>query len=369
MTRRYSVLGEDLPGISYGSPTKPSYSTIIQQESAVVQESSHRIGTDCYAVGGIFWVSASQLDLLDIIHEILKTRGRVEILPSGYGETFFDVFSNDDKMTHHVTVNITEQSRRIYTEILQGVSEINLLIICKNTQIRNLYEDISNSLRKLCLPIIKWYYNGAGMELRHSSFPVVAPEVFSESFYPWLAEYGGAKGLGDSYLKSSSSVLIMLGEPGTGKSSWIANFLVTNGLSCTLSHDSKSLASDDFYQQFITDSNQVLVIEDADSLLADRSENPTMTKLLSTSDGLVRPPSKKIIMTSNLDSSIGIDPALMRRGRCFAVVRGRALSQAEAAAAAAAAGVRDPGVSCSLASLWNQDERAGSSYNEPSVGF
>jgi ATP-dependent 26S proteasome regulatory subunit len=55
-----------------------------------------------------------------------------------------------------------------------------------------------------------------------------------------------------------------------------------------------------------------------------------MHRFLNVSEGLVSIKGKKIIFSTNLPSVKDIDPALMRRGRCFDVIHFNAMSKENA---------------------------------------
>jgi hypothetical protein len=85
------------------------------------------------------------------------------------------------------------------------------------------------------------------------------------------------------------------------------------------------------------------VIEDADHLLMARANgNVDLHRFLAIADGVVRAQGRKIIFTTNLPNVGDIDDALVRPGRCFAVVRTRALELGEAASLAARLGADVP---------------------------
>jgi hypothetical protein len=75
------------------------------------------------------------------------------------------------------------------------------------------------------------------------------------------------------------------------------------------------------------------VIEDAEHLLMARANgNVDLHRFLAVADGVVRAQGRKIIFTTNLPNVGDIDEALVRPGRCFAMVRTRALERFEAEA-------------------------------------
>ena len=98
-----------------------------------------------------------------------------------------------------------------------------------------------------------------------------------------------------------------------------------------ITYDNKLVMRDEFYQQFIVDDHDLLVIEDADQFLSADSENADsiLNKFLSLSDGIIDVSSKKIIFTANITKS-EIAPALLRPGSCYDIVNFRDLTKKEA---------------------------------------
>lgn len=176
----------------------------------------------------------------------------------------------------------------------------------------------------------------------------------------------------NEYFKSDAAILIFIGEPGTGKTSLIRHLVHTHKLVVKTTSDENLMNMDEFYIDYINHKHEnLLVIEDADLILLDResAQNKLMSKLLNFSDGIGKLVDKKIIFTTNLDSTVQIDPALIRPGRCFGVVNFRALTLAESLAACKASGLElpdDNGTQYTLSELFNPEFNR--SYKK-SVGF
>jgi len=126
------------------------------------------------------------------------------------------------------------------------------------------------------------------------------------------------------FLNDSGSGLIMLsGKIGTGKTSLIRYLcsefpheyiIVPNSIAARL--------GDPELISFITEhQNSVFILEDCEQLLQDRSSNmfnDAINTILNMSDGLLSDiVNVKLICTFNADVTT-IDPALLRKGRCFA---------------------------------------------------
>jgi hypothetical protein len=134
------------------------------------------------------------------------------------------------------------------------------------------------------------------------------------------------------------------------------------------------LSSDSTFVDFLTGSSEnVFVIEDADTILGSRSRegNKMIARFLNVSDGLIKFPAKKVIFTTNLDDFKKVDEALLRPGRCFGMVKCRALTYDEAAAAAKIAGLKLPAKSrdYTIAELFNPDSQIEVITESRRVGF
>lgn len=206
-------------------------------------------------------------------------------------------------------------------------------------------------------------------------------------YYPYID--GGVMQMLRDFIASDESVLILMGPPGTGKSS--ALMYAVNDLNLLPIYSSKTnlIAHPDFVsklfyindkymenrsdsetskrqRQFversvldslnrfnkkftetpvveekddedtgpserIEDRIPLAVIEDADFLLRPRTDgNPVMGQLLNEVDGVGSHYARKLVFTTNLASLDDIDAALLRDGRCFGVFDFRKLTIDEA---------------------------------------
>lgn len=164
---------------------------------------------------------------------------------------------------------------------------------------------------------INWIYD---QHMNSATIPIDSTRLPLSEMYPFL-KGESLESYYHRYLKSDASILILIGPPGTGKTSFIRGFLAATHQSALVTYDSKILSNDGLFSQFISDNNNVLVIEDADLFLSSRKDgNEMMHKFLNVGDGLVTVKGKKMIFSTNLPSIRDIDDALLRRGRCFDVL-------------------------------------------------
>jgi len=149
-----------------------------------------------------------------------------------------------------------------------------------------------------------------------------ASEDLLDEPYPALS---GVNPFMEEYLESPETVLVLQGSPGTGKTRLIRAILGAisqrrgETAEVLYSGDSAVLKSDEVFLQFIAGDYRAFVVEDADHLLAPRSEgNHTLHRFLNIADGIASAHGKKIIFSTNLPNMRDIDEALVRPGRCFA---------------------------------------------------
>jgi hypothetical protein len=134
----------------------------------------------------------------------------------------------------------------------------------------------------------------------------------------------------DAFNASKSNILLLIGPPGTGKTSFIRGFLQHSKHSAIVTYDPRVLEKDNIFSQFIEGGSDVFILEEADHFLKPREDgNDMMHRFLSVGDGLISTVGKKMIFSTNLDSISKIDTALTRKGRCFDVIQFRALTGVE----------------------------------------
>lgn len=191
--------------------------------------------------------------------------------------------------------------------------------------VETISEQISQAFDKA--PIyIKWVIKEDGESVK---LPVEKDLLPSNTFYPQIEE--GLSSYYDRFLSSRSNVLVMYGPPGTGKTSFIRGLLHHSGKSAIISYDPGVLQRDSIFASFLSGREDFMVLEDADNFLGARSKgNTVMHRFLNVGDGLVSTKRKKIIFTTNLPTIKDVDPALMRPGRCFDVLKFSELTEDQA---------------------------------------
>ena len=250
-----------------------------------------------------------------------------------------------------------DQSVLVMAEYTDRVAEIDIL--GRQDAVDEAVRTITSRFERV--PVrVKWVYKANCDSVK---LPIRTDNLPRTEFYPQL----GGEELTDYYsrfVSSGSNVLVLIGPPGTGKTSFIRGLLHHTGGGAIVSYDTAILESDEIFADFMSGDETFMILEDADSFLSSRSKsgNTIMHRFLNLGDGLMSTSGKKIIFSTNLPSVRDIDDALLRPGRCFDVMRfGRLEPERARAIRPDYAGT----VPVSLAELLGE----GGVVTKPTVGF
>lgn len=203
---------------------------------------------------------------------------------------------------------------------------ISVKLIGENDFINSYEKDLIEKF-DIAQSFIEWMYSSDGSSV---TVPLTTDKAPVSEMYPFLA---GEKltNYYDRYMHSSASVLVLIGPPGTGKTTFIRGLLQHTKSSAIVTYDPELLEKDYVFARFIESNNNIMVLEDSDNFLGSRNEgNTVMHKFLNVGDGLITTKNKKLIFSTNLPSVKDIDPALIRPGRCFDVLTFNYLNKSQA---------------------------------------
>jgi hypothetical protein len=185
---------------------------------------------------------------------------------------------------------------------------------------------------------VRWIYDSTYLESMNVSIPN-RNRPFTE-MYPFL-NGETLEDYYDRFIESDASILVLLGPPGTAKTSFCRGLIQHTKKNAILTYHTKLLESDEFFAEWFKSQNESIVImEDADTLLLPRTEgNSLMSRFLSLGDGLISIKDKKMIFTTNLPNTTSIDSALTRAGRCHDILEFSPLSRTQAKIVADKSGI------------------------------
>lgn len=158
-------------------------------------------------------------------------------------------------------------------------------------------------------------------------------------FYPYLKR--PLKDYYSDFMAAKENVLILIGPAGTGKSTFLRGLATIGRVPVMVAYKKEVVQSPELIEVFHDSSSiKALALEDSDLFISSREGgNELMSSLLNNSEGLIPRPQKKLVFSTNLSDVNKIDPALLRRGRCFDVIRFDKLTVAEARAVEAEMGL------------------------------
>lgn len=144
-------------------------------------------------------------------------------------------------------------------------------------------------------------------------------KYYNEDFYPIHEK------ISESISSKKSGLILLHGEPGTGKTTYIKSLISAHDSSNFIFVQNEfvnSLLDPDFISFLLKQRNSILVIEDAEKVITSREQmrsESVVSTLLQLTDGLFSDYLNiKVICTFNTHLS-KIDKALMRKGRLLAM--------------------------------------------------
>lgn len=214
-----------------------------------------------------------------------------------------------------------------------SIRSLNIVSMIENTfmnslvEKHHLYEDVEVFYNLIHYSTVNTP-NGLAIKFNSKIIKKSDFDLPKQCFYPWLNE--PIKNYIEKYMKSKANILVLYGEPGTGKTTFAREF-VKMGYKVAFSTSIQTANHDELYSTFNESDNDILLVEEADAALAKRTDgNTVMASILNQADGLIKTFNKKIVFVSNLENIKNFDQAIVRPGRCFDAMKFRHLTAEEA---------------------------------------
>jgi ATP-dependent 26S proteasome regulatory subunit len=179
----------------------------------------------------------------------------------------------------------------------------------------------------------------------------------------------------ESMQKQESGMVLLHGEPGTGKTTYIKHLICKyqNKQFIFIQNDFvKDLLKPSFISFLLQNKNAILIIEDAEKVVVSRgnsSDDSVVSTILQLTDGLFSDfLNIKIICTFNTNID-HIDKALLRKGRMIAKYNFMPLSAEKASALAQKLGHDNVSGSLTLADIFGLDKRGFDNRAKKTIGF
>jgi SpoVK/Ycf46/Vps4 family AAA+-type ATPase len=216
-------------------------------------------------------------------------------------------------------------------EVSRNTFSINTRIIGDQTLVADIERYLTEKFPKTNR-LIKSLTGGMfGIDVVDELLPLARTEtVASALHYPHLPTTGE---LLRDFMNSKAKVLVLIGPPGTGKSTYLRAMI--GDLDSERHLYTAAAASVHANPQLLeimkrSAPNSVFVFEDADLLISARdSGNHQMSEILNITDGITTS-DRKFIFSTNLPNLKSVDKALLRPGRCFGTYGFRSLTADEA---------------------------------------
>lgn len=195
------------------------------------------------------------------------------------------------------------------------IDESKISVFCKDVDTRSrIIEVLKPCMTNRDQMITCYFSRGGSYSSRTIEINIDLHDIIPD-LYPTI----DVAKLKENFNSARENILILYGEPGVGKTSFIKYLVATGGYeNVAYIKDPVLFSNGELWTSLLDEDYDLVIFDDVDDLFQNRKKNkdaPFVSQLLSFSDGLIRLKTK-VIITTNQELT-EIDPALRRPGRCF----------------------------------------------------
>lgn len=256
----------------------------------------------------------------------LDVRGVFHFLDTEYAEKMKNIHSREitdqnRKLTRHIVVYVMENKIILYVETDSFVKMLYTHDV--EASARNLWNEISKFKKKKeknsKISMVTTGHHG----LDTTELDIAKPKLSFSTHYNEDLQSAHDTIMAFLKKKNQSGLVLLHGEPGTGKSTYIRHLITATDKKVIFLPPglAGNLDAPSFTSFLIEHANTVFVIEDAEELITarDTGRNSSISMILNLTDGLLGESlGIKIIATFNTDLR-KIDKALLRKGRLISL--------------------------------------------------
>ena len=222
----------------------------------------------------------------------------------------------------------------LYVVVERVHSSINIHMFGSPTRVQELHDELS--VRYHVPKTIKVHdlmaFTTNGPVINTTELIETNQQLALDCFYPWMES--SVEDYANAFMNSNSSVLILFGKPGLGKSTFLRSLMYfSKRPEVAICANSNAMLDPNIVSWIGSQGRDAFVVlEDADLLIkGDRQTdgNQMISSILNLADGIVKN-GLKLVISTNLPSLKSLDPALMRAGRMFDALEFRPLTIDEA---------------------------------------
>ncbi len=284
----------------------------------------------------------------------------------------------DKDFTYQLLYKSIKRKSTIWISLENDTLSIDFLYDCKDSKLENWIIKMNHELRKefglsrtpTFKVLTKTHSNFQTEDVRTEKVKINLVDNYNNDFIEV------SERIQESISSKESGLILLFGEPGTGKTTYIKNLISDNHQNSNFifvqNEFVNNLLDPDFISFLLKQRNSILIIEDAEKVITSREnikEESVVSTILQLTDGLFSDYLNiKIICTFNTNLS-KIDTALLRKGRMISMYEFKKLSTQKTNRLLNKIGFENSDKELSLSDIFNSDNKTYLNIEKSKIGF